>query len=250
MNQTTWIIGGGALIVIAAILLFIFTGNGSSQSSAPTLEKSSPSDATAAPSVAVTPAKENTAPAAPVSGRIIESTPMEQHPTSAPKDSVVMLKTSMGEITLRLYQKNAPKTVENFIKLAKSGFYDGVRFHRVIKGFMIQSGDPLSKDDTAQSRWGTGGPGYQFADEIDPNGVLYKAGYKRGILAMANSGPNTNGSQFFIIHQDYPLPPAYTIFGEVTGGLDVVDKIAMSPTTGSPYDRPLSPITIISAEVK
>ncbi|OGZ08345.1 MAG: hypothetical protein A3D65_00390 [Candidatus Lloydbacteria bacterium RIFCSPHIGHO2_02_FULL_50_13] len=166
--------------------------------------------------------------------------------TKAPIE--VTLKTSMGDITLRLATADAPKTTENFLKLAKSSFYNGVRFHRVIKGFMIQGGDPLSKDDTQVERWGTGGPGYQFADEINAGSALYHKGYKRGVVAMANSGPNTNGSQFFIMHQDYPLPPSYTIFGEVVAGQDVVDKIATTPTASG--DRPLTPVTIVSVSIK
>ncbi len=154
------------------------------------------------------------------------------------------LHTNKGDITVEFYEKDAPKTVENYTKLAKEGFYDGVKFHRVIKGFMIQAGDPLSKDDSKMAMWGTGGPGYKFADEINPNSELYKTGYKKGILAMANSGPNTNGSQFFIMNEDYPLPPLYTIFGKVTSGQDVVDKIAVVPT--APGDRPISPVVINS----
>jgi cyclophilin family peptidyl-prolyl cis-trans isomerase len=147
--------------------------------------------------------------------------------------------TNFGTITIKLFPNAAPKTVENFTKLANSGFYDGTRFHRVIKDFMIQGGDPLSKDTANMTAWGTGGPGYKFADEIDASSALYKTGYVRGVVAMANAGPNTNGSQFFIMHANVLLDPAYTIFGEVTSGMDVVDKIANLPTTGRPYDRPL-----------
>jgi len=160
----------------------------------------------------------------------------------------VLLKTNFGNIELTLLGSDAPKTVENFVKLAQSGFYDGVRFHRVIKGFMIQGGDPLSKDLAQSARWGTGGPGYQFADEIDPSSALYKEGYKRGVLAMANSGPNTNGSQFFIMHADYPLPPNYTIFGRVVSGIETVDKIANNPTDRN--DRPIKEVVIEKMEVK
>lgn len=161
----------------------------------------------------------------------------------------ILLKTNFGDITLKLLPEDAPNTVANFIKLAQSGFYDGTRFHRVIKDFMIQGGDPLSKDPAMSARWGTGGPGYQFADEIDPSSPLYRTGYKRGILAMANAGPNTNGSQFFIMHKDYPLPPSYTIFGEVVSGMDTVDKIANNPTNPS-NDRPLKDVILEKVEVK
>lgn len=156
--------------------------------------------------------------------------------------------TNKGDITVEFYSKDAPKTVENFTKLAKDGFYNGVRFHRVIKGFMIQGGDPLSKDNSKMAYWGTGGPGYSFADEINANSELYKIGYKKGILAMANSGPNTNGSQFFIMHVDYPLPPLYTIFGKVVAGGDVVDKIANVKTGQN--DRPIDPVTITGITLK
>ncbi|OGZ08717.1 MAG: hypothetical protein A2942_04540 [Candidatus Lloydbacteria bacterium RIFCSPLOWO2_01_FULL_50_20] len=165
---------------------------------------------------------------------------------AAPSEAV--LKTSKGDITLRFASSDAPKTVENFVKLARSGFYDGVKFHRVIKDFMIQAGDPLSKNDALADRWGSGGPGYTFPDEIKAESALYKKGYKRGVLAMANAGPNTNGSQFFIMHQDYPLPPSYTIFGEVVSGQDVVDAIATAPVDSD--DRPLTAVTIKSVEIK
>ena len=144
--------------------------------------------------------------------------------------------TSLGVIKIELYSGKTPITAANFAKLANAGFYSGIKFHRVIKGFMIQCGDPLTKDDAMQARWGTGGPGYQFADEP------FQGQYTRGTLAMANAGPNTNGSQFFIMHQDYPLPANYVIFGKVTQGLDVVDKIADLPTGQN--DRPLTPSII------
>lgn len=162
--------------------------------------------------------------------------------------NTVILTTNKGVITLELYPDKAPKAVENFTKLSSEGFFNGVRFHRVIKGFMIQGGDPLSKDVSKKDAWGTGGPGYRFADEIDVSSELYKTGYKRGVLAMANSGPNTNGSQFFIMHQDYPLPPNYVIFGRVTSGLEVVDAIANAKTDSN--DRPLDDMIIEKAEVK
>jgi cyclophilin family peptidyl-prolyl cis-trans isomerase len=171
-----------------------------------------------------------------------------QSSASEAKLPTATISTSMGNITVALYKNDAPKTVENFLTLAGQGFYDGTKFHRVIKGFMIQGGDPNSKDDTLVDRWGAGGPGYKFADEIDANSAIYKTGYKHGVLAMANSGPNTNGSQFFIMAADYPLPPLYTIFGEVVSGLDVVDAIDAVPTDGSAQrggnDRPLTPVVV------
>ena len=133
------------------------------------------------------------------------------------------LHTTLGDITVALRPGDAPLAVNNFMFLAKEGFYDGVIFHRVISGFMIQGGDPTGT--------GRGGPGYSFRDELEGAGT-----YTRGTMAMANAGPNTNGSQFFIMHRDTGLPHNYTIFGEVTEGMDVVDQIASLPT--DPSDRP------------
>jgi cyclophilin family peptidyl-prolyl cis-trans isomerase len=162
----------------------------------------------------------------------------------------VTMQTNKGSIVLELDSKIAPKTVANFVKLAGNGFYDGTKFHRVIPGFMIQGGDPLSKDDSKMNAWGTGGPGYKFDDEITIPEV-YKAGYKRGILAMANSGPNTNGSQFFIMHQDTPLPPNYTIFGHVLSGLETVDAIAKVKTLyPGQLDRPVESVVLTKVTVE
>jgi cyclophilin family peptidyl-prolyl cis-trans isomerase len=158
------------------------------------------------------------------------------------------INTNKGSITIEFFDTDAPNTVANFLKLAKAGFYDGIKFHRVIKGFMIQGGDPLTKDDSKMAMWGSGGPGYQFADEIDAKSALYKTGYKKGIVAMANSGPDTNGSQFFIMTEDYPLPSLYTIFGKVDSGQDVVDMIA-NVKTGT-NDRPIDPVIISSINLK
>ncbi|MDQ5949043.1 MAG: peptidyl-prolyl cis-trans isomerase [Patescibacteria group bacterium] len=153
---------------------------------------------------------------------------------------MITLDTNYGAITFETYTQDAPNTVANFVTLAGKKFYDGLTFHRVIKGFMIQGGDP--KGD------GTGGPGYSFADEIDPNSALYKTGYVKGVVAMANAGPNTNGSQFFIMTATNPLPPSYTIFGKVVSGQDVVDKIAGVKTGAG--DKPVSPVTIKKVTVK
>lgn len=159
---------------------------------------------------------------------------------------MVTLKTTKGDIKIELYEKDAPKTVENFLKLTESGFYNGVKFHRVINGFMIQAGDPLTKDNTKQNMWGTGGPGYNIPDELSSKEV-YDEGYKAGVLAMANTGrPNTGGSQFFIMHKDYPLPAQYTIFGKVISGMDVVNSIATVKTyMPGQVDRPLEDIVIL-----
>jgi cyclophilin family peptidyl-prolyl cis-trans isomerase len=145
------------------------------------------------------------------------------------------IQTNKGTIRVELYESDAPKTTENFITLAGKGYYDGVIFHRVIKGFMIQGGDPTGTGRGGESAWGG-----RFNDEIDAASAVYQRGYKKGIVAMANAGPNTNGSQFFIMHADYPLPPSYTIFGRVTDGLDVVDSIATSETDRN--DKPTAEV--------
>src|ERR1041385_8465602 len=145
------------------------------------------------------------------------------------------IQTNMGTIRFELLEEDAPKTTENFRLLAEKGYYNGVIFHRVIKGFMIQGGDPTGTGRGGASAWGG-----RFDDEINRSSEVYQRGYKAGTVAMANAGPNTNGSQFFIMHADYPLPPSYTIFGRVIDGLDVVDAIATSQTDRG--DRPTSEV--------
>ena len=140
-----------------------------------------------------------------------------------------VLQLQQGEIELELFPEAAPRAVENFRLLAEHGYYDGLTFHRIIRGFMLQGGDPLGDGRGGQSAWGG-----TFADELDPASPLYRAGYRRGIVAMANRGPNTNTSQFFIMHQDYRLPPAYVIFAKVIRGFEVVDALAELPTTPGP----------------
>lgn len=159
-----------------------------------------------------------------------------------PKNNMheITISTNLGDIVFQTYDTDAPNTSKNFIDLAQKGFYDKVIFHRVISGFMIQGGDPTGT--------GRGGPGYTFADELDPNTESYKRGYVAGTVAMANSGPDTNGSQFFIMHQDYPLPHQYTIFGHVVRGQDVVNKIAAVKTDAD--DTPLTPVVMRSVTVK
>jgi len=145
------------------------------------------------------------------------------------------LHTSEGAIELELYPDDAPKTVENFVKLAKDGFYDGVVFHRVIPDFMIQGGDPTGT--------GMGGPGYEFEDEFNEHPVA------RGALAMANAGPNTNGSQFFVVTAGATpwLDRKHTVFGKVTAGMDIVDRISQADRDDN--DRPSTPITIERVEL-
>ena len=151
--------------------------------------------------------------------------------------STATMKTTQGDISLELFDDDAPKTVDNFKKLSSDGFYDGLGFHRIIKDFMIQGGCPEGT--------GTGGPGYQFEDEFNDHKVV------RGALAMANAGPNTNGSQFFIVTTEAApwLDGKHTVFGQVTGGMDVVDALEGLPTDGR--DRPQDPAgidTIVLAE--
>lgn len=152
------------------------------------------------------------------------------------KAYTAVLSTSAGDITVNLHAKEVSKTVNNFVFLAKEHFYDNTIFHRTIKGFMIQGGDPTGT--------GMGGPGYKFDDEP------FMGDYARGVLAMANSGPNTNGSQFFIMHANVSLPKNYVIFGEVTSGLETVDTIATAPTIpGGEGSKPVTPVVITSISV-
>lgn len=150
------------------------------------------------------------------------------------KSYTATIETTAGTMVAELFPAEAPKTVNNFVFLAREGFYTDVIFHRVINGFVIQGGDPTGT--------GTGGPGYQFEDEP------VQRDYKRGTLAMANAGPNTNGSQFFVVHQDAPLPPNYTIFGQLTSGEDVLDTIATAPTGAN--DRPNEPVSMKSVTIE
>lgn len=158
--------------------------------------------------------------------------------TNKTEKITAILHTEKGDITIALNTNQTPKTVNNFVTLAKKGFYNKTIFHRVIKGFMIQGGDP--KGD------GTGGPGYKFDDEP------FTGEYTRGTIAMANAGPNTNGSQFFIMHADNALPKNYVIFGKVISGMEVVDKIAESPAqlnSSGEMSSPVTPVKILSIDV-
>jgi cyclophilin family peptidyl-prolyl cis-trans isomerase len=154
---------------------------------------------------------------------------------AAPPMSTATFQTTEGPIVFELFDEDAPRTVENFRKLASEGFYDGLVFHRVIEDFMIQGGCPQGT--------GTGGPGYTFEDEINPHKIV------RGTLAMANAGPNTNGSQFFIVTADACswLDGKHTVFGQVLDGMDVVDKLEGVATDSA--DRPVEPVGIASIEL-
>lgn len=172
-----------------------------------------------------------------------ESASQETTSTPSPMTTAIIT-TNKGVITLELFTDKTPATVGNFVKLANDGFYNGTRFHRVIKSFMIQGGDPLSKDLTNKNQWGTGGPGYQFADEIG-------AGNKNniGTISMANAGPNTNGSQFFInvVNNNF-LDTKHTVFGRVVSGMEVITAIENTATDSN--DRPLEDMVIEKIEIK
>lgn len=173
-------------------------------------------------------------------------TPMSTTTASIPENvSTAVITTNKGVVEI-VFATTTPITVANFAKLASAGFYDGTRFHRVIKDFMIQGGDPLSKDPSLKDRWGTGGPGYTFQDETSPNDV-----FAPGVIAMANAGPNTNGSQFFIVTAQTGTPwlaGKHTVFGRVTKGMDVVLQIQNAPTDGA--DRPLQDVVVEKIQVK
>lgn len=179
------------------------------------------------------------------SASVASSSPVSAS-AAAPSTTTPMyatIETNYGNIEFKFRSDLAPNAVANFIKLAQSGFYNGTRFHRVIKNFMIQGGDPLSKDVSKKALWGTGGPGYQFADEITPDSKNIA-----GSVAMANSGPNTNGSQFYInaVNNDF-LDGKYVVFGEVVKGMDVVTKIDNVPTDSN--DRPISDVLVSKVTV-
>ena len=154
------------------------------------------------------------------------------------KSYTAVIQTSMGDLSVEFFSDTAPVTVNNFISLSNDGYYDNIIFHRVISGFMIQGGDPSG---TGHGEYGKF-PGYTFEDELNN-----QQPYEKGILAMANAGPNTNGSQFFIMHVDYPLPYQYTIFGKVTAGLDVIDSIASVQTAEG--DKPVEDVVILGVTV-
>ncbi len=159
-----------------------------------------------------------------------------------------LIETDRGPIEIEFFGQSAPRAVENFRLLAEYGYYDGLSFHRVVEGFMIQGGDPAGDGTGGESAWGG-----TFEDEIDAASPLYRGGYRRGYVAMANRGPNTNGSQFFILQADYPLQPNYVIFARVTSGIDVVDALARTRTSAGPggeNSRPLEPPVIRTITVR
>jgi cyclophilin family peptidyl-prolyl cis-trans isomerase len=159
-----------------------------------------------------------------------------------------VMETEKGSIEIEFLATDSPKAVENFRLLAEHGYYNGLTFHRIVKGFMIQGGDPAGNGSGGESAWGG-----RFPDEIQRDSALYRRGYRRGLLAMANAGPDTNGSQFFIMHQDYPLAPNYVIFGQVTKGIEVVDALATMPTAmgnDGGMSKPLTPPVIRKVSIR
>jgi len=210
-NLTNIILGISVIILIGWVLIKPNTSNTPTPSSSPILSNQQENNPMPSPKMQFTQADQ-----------VINKD----------KSYTATLKTSVGDIVIELSQ-DTPVTTNNFVFLAQKGFYDSVIFHRVIPGFMIQGGDPTGS--------GMGGPGYKFADE------KFTGEYKRGVVAMANAGANTNGSQFFIMHADYALPPNYVIFGMTKSGLDVVDKIASGKTGAN--DRPIDPVTIQSVAI-
>jgi cyclophilin family peptidyl-prolyl cis-trans isomerase len=159
------------------------------------------------------------------------------------KNPVAVIETRLGNIEIEFFPKDAPKTVHNFVKLASDKYFDGIIFHRVVKGFVIQGGDPTGTGTGGKSVYGP-----TFEDEIKAETQLYKDGYKRGMVAMANRGPNTNSSQFFIVLKDAGLPPSYTIFGKVIKGMEVVDKIGELAVDAA--SKPKEEVKMIKVTIK
>jgi cyclophilin family peptidyl-prolyl cis-trans isomerase len=183
--------------------------------------------------------------------------PLHAQDASAPVVThTAVFTTSMGTIELELYGRDAPKTVNNFVGLINQKFYDGILFHRVVPGFVIQAGDPNSRDSTKRAVWGQSGSsiykGIEFEDELNPAAPSYQRGYVEGTLAMANRGPNTNTSQFFIMLADndkrpQPLKKSYTMFGRVTKGMDIVHTIEQMPLLSDQSGQPVKSVVILKA---
>jgi peptidylprolyl isomerase len=231
LKKTLLILGAGVIVVILALML-----RGNAKQSEQVLGDTAPTPTQVQEVTAVQEGVNPSDTKSPLSTDTSQKTSAQ----SMEKYTQATFTTSAGTIVIELDRAHTPHTVQNFVTLASSGFYNGTRFHRVIKDFMIQGGDPLSKDDAKQAYWGTGGPGYQFADEIEStnNNAV-------GTIAMANAGPNTNGSQFFINVADNSfLNTKHTVFGKVIKGYDIVEKISTTKT--GPQDRPVEPITITS----
>lgn len=248
MKTSHWIIVALVVLAGAGLLFWISKNNGSDVKSETKSETNSESktetdSSNAKPNEEVTTAKDT---ANQPCTRSVNKTLMQE--AIDIKNKVVTLSVEgYGDIKVELYDKDAPKTVENFLRLSKSGYYDCLTFHRIAKGFVVQGGDPTGTGSGGESAFGG-----EFADELDPNTPSAKAGYKKGVLAMANRGPNTNTSQFFIMLADNQLPHNYTIFGKVISGIEVVDKIGaakITPQMGPTDGTPVTKITISKATV-
>jgi cyclophilin family peptidyl-prolyl cis-trans isomerase len=231
------------------------TGSGDqTQASAPAgsmdLSNNTPTPpvATSTPTSTSTPAMATYSPTATTNGACVRNfsqTELNNNANMDIHDKFVTIDVAdFGDIKIQLYDQDAPKTVENFLRLTDSGYYNCLTFHRVAPGFVIQGGDP-NGDGTG----GTSAYGAPFADELNPNTPSYKAGYVQGVVAMANSGPNTNGSQFFIMLADNQLPHNYTIFGKVVSGQNVVNAIGNVPINPPSDGKPLTPVVMESLKI-
>ncbi len=226
MNKNSIMVSGIVIFVVLAVMWFVFDRQYKQTLSSDVVSENpgvTPVDVTAS-----------------VGGNVATGTATIINKADKNFMHTITIETNKGKIVFETYDMDAPNTVNNFVTLANKGFYNGVIFHRVIEGFMIQGGDPTGT--------GRGGPGYQFADELNSITESYKKGYVRGTVAMANAGPNTNGSQFFIMHKDTPLPNAYTIFGRVVSGMDVVDAIASSEVDAN--DKPVVSVVMNKVSVQ
>jgi cyclophilin family peptidyl-prolyl cis-trans isomerase len=178
-----------------------------------------------------------------------QSTPQGKRKPMTQGKVVAVIETTLGTIEAELYPGDAPKTVENFVGLAGKKYFDGIIFHRVVPGFVIQGGDPTGTGTGGESIWGK-----EFADELNPAAASYKAGYTKGVLAMANRGPNTNTSQFFVMLADNTtLPKNYTIFGKVVKGIEVVDAIgsvALKGGMGPEASKPVTPVVMKKVRIR
>ncbi len=240
MTKNTWLAGVIIIVVIGVAWFFLDHSSGFPKGPDELLNASS-TDSTATSTTAAYSTQNQTGAAANTSQPTQTVSPNTSNNATVKNFMhTITIETSKGTIAFETYDADAPKTVANFVTLANKSFYNGLIFHRVIKGFMIQGGDPTGT--------GMGGPGYKFADELDPSTVSYKTGYVRGTVAMANSGPNTNGSQFFIMQADNALPHSYSIFGKVISGMDVVDAIVAVPTGAN--DKPVTDVVMKTVTVK
>ena len=232
------------IVIVTAIAVIVVLGIWMSKSSTPAETTSNtvpppaqmnPSSETPPPDQAMTPAAETINNCT----RMFDREKLKTATVDIANRFVTFDVRNFGNIQIELYNTDAPKTVENFLRLVNSGFYDCLTFHRVSKGFVIQGGDPLGTGTGGESAFGG-----EFADELNPDTTSYKTGYVKGVVAMANHGPNTNSSQFFIMIGDVALPHAYTIFGKVVDGLGVAEKIGqveiipqLGPTDGMPKEK-------------